>query len=82
MTGLRRTAKEALRDTLQGQRVVGLKGSNWDNHAVALITLDGDLGRLSDRGGSQLNLDQSTRDTLLAHARQDAAHAVANTAAS
>jgi hypothetical protein len=54
---------------------------DWDNISNAVIarnTLHEDLGRYSS-GGHCYNLDQDTRDRLLVHARQDAAHALLNT---
>jgi hypothetical protein len=45
------------------------------NAAIAKNVLHEELGYYSDQPCSY-NLDQSTRDTLLAHARQDAAHAL------
>ncbi|MGG3814203.1 hypothetical protein ABEV34_21525 [Methylorubrum rhodesianum] len=60
------------------QRDLGMKGDNWDNHAVARGTLYGDLG-YEGSNQSFYDLDEPTRDRLLAHARQDAAHALCNT---
>ena len=38
--------------------------------------LHGDLGRFRDEGLTNYYLDEDTRDRLIAHARQDASHAV------
>ncbi len=67
-----------IRFAINAQREVGMRGDSWDNHAVALATLSGDLGA----GGKQrapYYLDDMTRDILIAHSRQDAAHALLNT---
>ena len=69
---------ENLRFAIKAQHALGMKGDNWDNYAIARETLQGDLGY---EGGSKAsyNLDTDTRDILIAHARQDAAHALCNT---
>jgi hypothetical protein len=76
----KQTFREALRETMSAQRSMGHKGANWDNQAVAYHTLLQDLGYYSDHNPSAYGLDENVRDTLIAHARQDAAHAVVNTA--
>lgn len=68
---------DALMFAIKAQRSLGMKGDSWDNYAVARDTLNGDLG-LAGKQRDAYNLDQNTRDILLAHARQDAAHALCN----
>jgi hypothetical protein len=55
-----------------------MKGDNWDNYAVGFETLEGDLGRGASRP-QPYDFDDTTRDILIAHTRQDAAHALLNT---
>ena len=58
---------------------MGWKDANALNLVAARTVLQEDLGRFS--GHLQVyGLDDDTRDRLLAHARQDAAHALSNTA--
>ncbi|MGN8022139.1 hypothetical protein ACTJJ7_15655 [Phyllobacterium sp. 22229] len=45
--------------------------------AIAKNALDVDLGTFGNGGLSNYHFDEVTRNRLLAHARQDAAHAVA-----
>jgi hypothetical protein len=66
--------------SIRGQREVGLKGDHWDNYAIAQGVLRDEIDSDSKTGRFPFNLDQETRDILLAHARQDAAHALCNTA--
>lgn len=55
-----------------------MKGDSWDNHAIAHGTLQGDLGT-NGKPRDPYYLDDMTRDILIAHSRQDAAHALLNT---
>jgi hypothetical protein len=71
---------EALKATLSAQHMVGQRGPHWRNHAVALNTLEQDLGYFG-RDVACYDVDEPARDRLLAHARQDAAHALLNTTA-
>jgi len=73
-----RERNEQLKGALLGQRIAGLKGDTWDNHAIARDIVHNELGYTGNRR-PPYNLDQDTRDILLVHARQDAAHALANT---
>ena len=57
---------------------MGLKGVSWENHVVAQYTLNEELGN-HGTPEAYYDLDQTTRDVLLAHARQDAEHALLNT---
>jgi hypothetical protein len=74
-----RTAKDAHSASLWARRSLGQKGAFWDNYATARVTLEGDLGQFTDQPPAYYDLDEPTRDRLLAHARQDAAHALLNT---
>jgi hypothetical protein len=59
------------------------RGSNSTlaaNPIIARHILEDDLGRFAE-GPTPYQLDQQTRDILLAHARQDAAEALLNTKA-
>ncbi len=44
--------------------------------SIARFTLGGDLGEHTGAWESHYDLDEPTRDRLIAHARQDASHAV------
>ena len=66
---------ERIRDQVRINRSLGLKGDNWDNHAVALITTQHEASGAED----DFRLPDTTRDTLLRNGRQDTAHALANT---
>lgn len=73
-------AQQRLASAVRMQRELGMKGDNWDNYAVAQATLHDELGY----NGTQrhpYSLDEATRDILIVHGRQDAAHALANTTA-
>jgi hypothetical protein len=61
---------------IRAQRAQGMKGAHWENHAVARYTLGGELGEPAQHF---YNLDEDKVNTLLAHGRQDAAHALGNT---
>jgi hypothetical protein len=75
--------KEAVMTDLQAritkQRQMGLKGEHWDNYAVAYNTLEGELGLNGQTAQHVYDLNQEQVNTLLVHARQDAAHALGNT---
>jgi hypothetical protein len=62
----------------RAQRDVGLKGDHWDNHAIAKHLLLDEIDSTKPVSFTY-RLDQERRDLLLAHARQDAAHALCNT---
>jgi hypothetical protein len=72
-------AESALQATIRTQRSMGMKGANWDNQAIARYTLFQEIGLEGEPPSNPYDFDEFTRDTLLAHARQDAAHAVCNT---
>jgi hypothetical protein len=61
------TSLEAM---IRSQRAQGMKGTHWDNHAVARYTLEGELGKSARH---VFDLDQDQVNTLLVHGRQDAA---------
>lgn len=64
--------------TIKARHALGLKGESWDNQAIARDVLFDDLGyNRADR--PHYHLDDQTKDILLVHARQDAAHALSNT---
>lgn len=69
------TAKR-IADDIWAQRLVGRRGDSWTNHAVAQVTVEGELGK---GGWPPVDLDPVVRDTLIVHGRQDAAHALLNT---
>jgi hypothetical protein len=49
------------------------------NGVIARSTLHGELGYLDDGNPTGYDLDDETRDRLIAHGRQDSAHALLNT---
>lgn len=73
--------EEDLRRRLHTAREIHGPNEDWDrvaNQIVAQNVLHSDLGYHSDYLPTYA-LDNATRDRLLAHARQDAAHVVSNT---
>jgi hypothetical protein len=74
------TADDHLKMHLAISKDMGWKDPNALNLVVARNVLQEDLGRFNGRL-HPYHLDDDTRDRLLAHARQDAAHALGNTAA-
>jgi hypothetical protein len=72
-------AESELQRTIIGQRAIGMKGEHRDNYAIARDVLHGELGFNGKPVEDEYNLDQSKLDTLVAHGRQDAAHALCNT---
>lgn len=68
---------EAMKAEIDSLRTEGRIGASWENYAVAHITLREDLGEFGQSPG--LTFDEHVRDQLIAHARQDVAHAVSNT---
>jgi hypothetical protein len=72
------TTREAARSEIRSRREVGQHGHHVVNGAVARETLNQDLGYHSDSVNHAYGLDDPTRDRLIAHARQDAAHAMLN----
>jgi hypothetical protein len=61
------------RSQIEAQRMYGQKGEYWDNYAIAQNTL-----RQEMEHGPRYGFDKDQNDRLIAHARQDAAHAVCN----
>jgi len=75
------TSEEALERAIKLQSKYFVPGRSWPvqvNRTIAENVLNQELGRFADRH-SPYHLDQETRDLLLAHTRQDAAHALLNT---
>jgi hypothetical protein len=75
------TAEEALKSTLdamKGWAAPDADTSSTANSIVARNVLQEDLGLYEDHQ-PDYHLDQETRDRLIAHTRQDAAHALVNT---
>lgn len=75
------TPKEALRSQIQAALDFPLPDNNREmttNRAIARNVLHTELGRYAETQ-PVYSLDQETRDRLIAHARQDAAHALLNT---
>jgi hypothetical protein len=75
------SADEALKMQLRMSRdmlPVGSDKEASDNEIVARNTLHMELGYYTDRG-PEYNLNEATRDRLIVHTRQDAAHALLNT---
>jgi len=79
MLGYKRpTAVESLRTALKTRRELEGRLSDTDvNFEVARNVLHEDLGYVGDRRIGY-DLEDDTKDILLAHARQDAAHALLN----
>jgi hypothetical protein len=73
------TADEHLKMALAMAKDMGWKDPNALNRVVARNVLHDDLGRFKGRL-HVYHLNDDTRDRLLAHARQDTAHALINTA--
>jgi hypothetical protein len=74
----REEAQIALDHALKMQPVFGLKGEHNANLVVAKNVVDEEMGRYGDHL-LDYQLQQKTKDTLLAHGRQDVAHALCNT---
>jgi len=68
-----------LQERIKKQHQMGLKGDHWDNYAVAYYTLEGELGLNGQTAQHVYDLNQEQVNTLLVHARQDAAHTLGNT---
>ncbi len=51
----------------------------WDNHAVAVGTLEEELGYYGEKPLPYYEMDEAVRHRLIAHTRQDVAHALCNT---
>ena len=74
------TAEEGLKAAIAAHKALGRRDTTSDNNVVAQNILEGDLGYFRDAGIAQYDLDEEARDRLIAHARQDAALAVLNSA--
>ena len=68
-----------LQAEIKAQRALGMKGEHWDNYAVAKYTLEGEIGSTGQAAQHVYDFGQDEVNTLLAHSRQDAAHALGNT---
>jgi hypothetical protein len=74
-------ARAELQSKLKAARDVMPSGEQWQkrvNRLVAQNMLHQELGRFKERPPNY-RLDEVTRDRLIVHARQDAAHALLNT---
>jgi hypothetical protein len=77
----KQTADEALKKALKAAQMFAVRGTDWNatkNRLVAQNILHEELGQFSDIQ-SMYDLDEATRNRLIAHTRQDAAHALCNT---
>jgi hypothetical protein len=72
-------APSELQTRIKKQHQMGLKDDHWDHHAVARYMLEGELGLNGQTAQHVYDLDQEQVNTLLFHARQDAANALGNT---
>lgn len=74
------TVAEDMKSAIWARKALGGKVTPADTNAIiARSTLHGELGYLDDGTPTIYNLDEATRDRLIAHARQDASHALLNT---
>jgi hypothetical protein len=74
----REDAEATLRDILDSLEKYGPTESNR-NLIVAKNTMDEELGRFGKEHLNEYHFDELTRDRLVVHTRQDAAHALCNT---
>ncbi len=72
------TFAESWKVALDTQKLLKQSDESMDAEFARLI-LHEDLGYLKKTWPTSYSLDEETRDRLIAHARQDAAHAVVNT---
>src|SRR5262245_45690824 len=77
----RRAAKDSLRYKLQLDKQLRWSDDNrsQQNHTIAQHTLHEELGQYGGELQQFYDFDRDIADTLLAHGRQDAAHALLNT---
>jgi len=73
------TFREAVEREINVLNELGLKGDHWFNRTLASCGLKQDLGLYPETSLSSYDIDDITRDRLIAHARQDSAHALMNT---
>ncbi|MGX1325434.1 putative membrane protein [Bradyrhizobium sp. USDA 377] len=76
----RPTMLEALESELDAYRSIAVRGDDEaqrNNALYARIVMEDDLGRYAEGPRPYADLDQARRDILLAHARKDAAEALA-----
>jgi hypothetical protein len=69
---------DQIRAQIAAQRDLGMKGDFWNNHAIARGVVNEDIDPDNYVHG-MYHLNETMRDTLLAHTREDAAHALLNT---
>lgn len=77
----RPTMVEALESELDAHRKFAVRGDDEverKNALYARVVMEDDLGRYAEGPRPYADLDQTHRDILLAHARKDAAEALAN----
>lgn len=67
-----------IRNAISSNRAMGLKGTSWDNQAVAYVTAQDEALGL-DSAAEYYDLDEQTRQRILVNLRQDTAHALLNT---
>jgi hypothetical protein len=74
----REIAEVELASTLKAWRDMGLTSEHQENLAIARNVTNEEMGRYGEHA-LEYSLQQKTKDTLLAHGRQDVAHALCNT---
>jgi hypothetical protein len=74
----REAAEADLTSTLKAWRSMGMTSEHQENLAIAKNVTNEEMGRYGEHA-IEYSLSQKTRDTLLSHGRQDAAHALCNT---
>jgi hypothetical protein len=75
----RTEAEAALKSMLQTSRKLGQTKHSELNLWVARNTFEEEIGRFGDDHLVDYGLDERKRDLLIAHGRQDVAHALCNT---
>jgi hypothetical protein len=74
----REAAEADLTSTLKAWRSMGMTSEHQENLAIAKNVANEEMGRYGEHA-IEYSLSQKTKDTLLSHGRQDAAHALCNT---
>lgn len=77
MTG--RKPNSDLKDHIEMLKEIGRRGAAWRGYAVAEYTVKQELNCNDSSIILEYGLDDATRDRLIVHGRQDAAHALCNT---
>jgi hypothetical protein len=70
---------EDLNAAVRAQKSMTGNDPFWINRAISAHGLHADLGIFRDHEVPYYDMDEHIRDRLIAHARQDAAHALLNT---